>query len=190
MNHNQSSNRNTERAQSSTVRSGAPVLAKSHSTWGSRPPELRHIGTSSDGYPVFDRQNSHHHLTDELLAAVIGRVSLAGEKFTEKCVDFGFVIGVTTCVATTPSDKIVYAQRENRAGQTRFVLNRRPEPCQTAVAIFNRLGGDKPGYLLITGFIGTPAAPEPWDRHATLASEEFWSKHALIWESCPLQKNA
>jgi len=192
MQKNTAQNTNPELVLSSTVRSqttgGHPPV--SNPTVGQAPrelrDELRRVGVSRDGFPVFDRPTSHHHVTGELLAAIISRVSLARRDFAKERVTFDQVVGVSECVATTPSDTVVFAQREHRAGLTRFVMHRQPEPCRSAIAIFKRMR-DRPGYLLVTAFVGEAAEPEPWDRNATPASRTFWSTHALVWGSCPVR---
>lgn len=144
--------------------------------------DLTRLGSSADGYPVFDRPKSHHHLTSEVLASLIRRVALDGRDFVKACVGFEHVVGFSDCVVTTDADTIVFAQRENRAGLTRFVLSRRPEPSQSVIGIFKRMV-DQPGYLLVTAMVGEGAEPEPWDRNATVKSHSFWANHALVWES-------
>lgn len=100
--------------------------------------------------------------------------------FLIQTVDMGRIVGESICVVTEPGDEIVFARRENRAGLTRFVCNKKPTPC-SLITIILKSAGEPQTYVLITAFIGGPAAPEPWDRFATPESQEFWRTHALVW---------
>ena len=152
-----------------------------------RPSPLGHIiGRTKDGYVVFDRTYSHAHTTGALLAEALRRVSLLGRPFTKECVDFGHEIGTSDCVATMADDKIVFAQCPGRNGPTRFVEHRKPESCSSMILLLKRGAENGAAYVLITAFIGSAAEPEPWDRHATAAAREFWSRHALVWGTCPV----
>jgi hypothetical protein len=144
--------------------------------------ELRQLGYSRDGFPIFDRTRSHHHLTDGVLASLIRQVLLEGRDFVKARVEFPRVVGLSDCVLTTAADTIVFAKRENRVGLTRFVLNRSPEPSKSVIGVFKRMV-EQPGYLLVTAMVGEVAEPEPWDRNATAESHRFWANHALVWES-------
>jgi hypothetical protein len=140
------------------------------------------IGKLESGQVVIDRPNSHIHAgVAELLPEALSRVFLAGEQFSVQEVQFGRVVGVTTCVETSGSDIVVFAQRPRRFGLSRFVKNRQPEPCSNIVVILKAGGYGE--YILITAFVGQKAEPEPWDRNATDKSVAFWNSHALIWGS-------
>lgn len=142
---------------------------------------LEFLGTLKGGQKVFDRPNSHLHAgVRELLAEALARVETTAA-FHKEAVDFGRIVGETTCVATSGDDEVVYAQRPKRAGLTRFVKNRQAEPCSSVVVILKRI--EEWDYLLITTFIGNLSESEPWDRNATEKSVEFWNTHALIWGS-------
>ncbi len=145
-------------------------------------------GVTADRFPVVDRYRSHiHEGVKDLLPKAIGQIAVNGRDFLVEEIDFGRVVGETICVATGPGDEIVYAKRPKRFGPTRFVKNRRPEPTTKMVVILKK--GDDGLYILITAFFGGKAEPEPWDRHATAASEQFWSSHALVWGSEEVVEN-
>lgn len=140
------------------------------------------LGFLSSGEAVVDRHQSHIHSTATLLLpAALQKIDARGRDFCKEVVDFGRVIGETTCVGTGPNDRVVYARRPKRSGLSRFVMNRIAEPCSRLVVILKK--GDRDEYILITTFVGDGAEPEPWDRNATAASREFWSKKALVWGS-------
>lgn len=144
--------------------------------------DLRLLGNLASGEPVYDRYNSHlHREIQELLPEVFAGVSGAG-RFIVREHDFGRIVGKSSCVATSGSDEVCYAQRPKRAGLTRFVKNRQAEPSDKAVVILKR-DDYEPYYVLITAFIGGIAAKEPWDSRATDEDREFWNSHALVWGS-------
>lgn len=138
------------------------------------------------GEEVVDRPRSHLHPgVGELLPEALSKISANGRSFLIEEVDFGRPIGEKMCVVTGPDDEIVFAQRPHRFGLTRFVKNRRPEPCTSVVVILKK-AEDADYYVLITAFIGHRPEPEPWDRNATAASFAFWDQHALVWGSEPV----
>lgn len=144
------------------------------------------IGRLASGEPVIDRADSHaagHQGVDKVLAEVVSRISSEDRKSFCEQIDFDREIGVSICVATTSDgggDDIVYAQRPNRRGLTRFVKNREPAPSRSAVACLKHTTGG--AFLLMTAFVGGRAPAEPWDKQwATPESHTFWSSHALVW---------
>jgi len=144
------------------------------------------LGVLGSGQRVTDRHNSHlHPALEALLPEAFKRICLDGVQFAIEEVDFGRVVGETTCVRTNASDVVVYAQRPKRWGLTRFVKSRSPEPSTSVVAILKK-ADDGDYYVLISAFVGSKAEPEPWDRNATAKSVKFWSTHALIWGSEPV----
>lgn len=144
------------------------------------------VGISRDGWTVYDRPHSHHHLEPDLLIEVLDRLTLGGKPFVTGTADFERIVAATDCISTLDGDDIVYARREGRKGLTRFVHGRPPELTTFATAVLKRMGDVSNGYLLITAFPGLCAAPEPWDHNATPASRPFWASHALVWGSCPI----
>lgn len=142
---------------------------------------MKIIGNTADGAVVINRQNSHlHEDIASIIDDVIAQVHTNGRPFIEDEIDFGRVIGLCSCVSTEPTDCVVYAQRLNRKGKTRFVLDRDKEPTTKAMVVLKRT--DKPQeYVLITAFIGGKAELEPWDTRATSESLKFWQRKALVW---------
>jgi hypothetical protein len=136
------------------------------------------------GETVVDRHQSHLHPgVEQLLTDALGRIESAGRGFLVEEVEFGRIIGETTCVTTGLGDDVVYAKRPKRFGLSRFVKNRSPESCSSIVVILK--AGDCGEYVLITAFVGHRPEPEPWDRNATANSRAFWDSHALVWGSEP-----
>ena len=142
----------------------------------------RELGQLASGEYVFDRPRSHlHGDVEALLPEMFARISSLDREMIVEEIDLGRVVGQKHCVETGPDDQIVYAQRPNRKGLTRFVLGREPEDCSSAVVILKR---DEYAdiYIVLTAYIGTHSEREPWDKHAGPESEPFWQAHALVWD--------
>lgn len=139
------------------------------------------------GETVVDRQPSHlHEDAGRWLPQALARIESKGRDFINEEIGFGRVIGETVCVRTHPADQIIFAQRVNRLGLTRFVKNRQAEPCRSLVVILKRAAEDRSRFILMTAYVGHRAEPEPWDKSATERSVAFWDSHALIWGSEPI----
>lgn len=144
----------------------------------------RAVGVTQDGLWVFDRTDSHLHLDAEAYVAdALALVILGDREFAVECVDFQRQIGWSTCVRTGFDDQIVYAVRKGRAGHTRFVLGRQPEPCRLLTVILRRGSESAPGTAtLVSAFVGGKTAREPFDPRATEDDRAFWATHALVWD--------
>ncbi len=152
-------------------------------------PERKIIGFLKGGALVVDRFNSHitDRSTEKLVSEALQHIDPAGRDYVVAEVDLERRIGETVCVVTNENDEIVYARRPNRAGPTRFVKNRERAPSSFITAVLRKdETAVKEQYILLTGYIGPNAGPEPWDPQATEASRSFWSTHALVWESVPV----
>ncbi len=142
---------------------------------------MENILRIASGEEVRDRPNSHlHNGIVSLLPEALLSIEAKGRNFIVEEIDMGRIIGETICVATRPSDTVVYAKRPKRFGLTRFVKDRQAEPCQSVVVILKK-AEDANVFILITAFVGSMAEPEPWDRNATKKSYDFWNSHALVW---------
>lgn len=140
------------------------------------------LGRLASGELVVDVANSHvatHGSVLPFLADALAMMSSDDQEVVISELDMGRVVGESIRVATTDTDEIVYAQRPNRRGLTRFVKNRKPDPCSRVVVLVKRTTGG--AYVLLTAFIGTRCPAEPWDRNADKTSVPFWNKNALIW---------
>lgn len=149
------------------------------------------LGTTRDGYEVFDRRNSHIHkesgITEDLIKKALNFMYANGSKFKKKEINFNNTVGVTCCVKVSSEDNIVYVHRKGRFGLTPMVFDRKPEPCNT-ITIIIRKDDNANSYSLITCFVGGGATREPWDKNIRSAKEkkeceEFWSTHALIYNA-------
>lgn len=143
------------------------------------------VGKMASGEIVIDRKDSHvqtHSSVLPLLAEALSKIHSLDQSGFCKEVKFGRVIGETICVATSDKDEIIYAQRPNRRGLTRFVKSRQSEATSSVVACFLINEGMGGAYLLTTAFIGSRTPAEPWDKEwADETSVQFWDSHALIW---------
>lgn len=146
------------------------------------------IGVSKNGWEVYDRHTSHSHCSEADVAAALSQIELNDDFVIESVELKDGQFGFCECVETKPDDIIIYRQRENRDGLTRFVLGRAAEKTSTITLILARR---EECYILITAFWGSKAEPEPWDKRAFLrdprgvfqaqeASISFWSNHALV----------
>ncbi len=137
------------------------------------------------GESVRDRDDSHLHgdvvrYLPEVLAATNSR----GQASIVREHRFPRVVGVKNVVQTNQSDSILFAQRPGRAGLSRFVLNRRPEPTNWVTVILRQQPTGE--YMIVSAWCGPATTHEPWDKYATLSvSRRFWSTHAIVWGTEP-----
>lgn len=138
------------------------------------------IGKTADGAVVVNRPNSHlHDDVQAVIAEALSRVHTGNRPFIEAEVDFGRVIGESCCVSTSSEDCVIFAQRPNRKGLTRFVLDQDRVPTTKAMVVLKKAANQE--YVLITAYVGGKAEVEPWDPKATPASLKFWQNKALVW---------
>lgn len=159
----------------------------------SKNPEREWLGKLADGTSVFDKKfGTPSHLRDHpevkaFLGEAFAKVSLSDFQGVDFAgvIDLGRIIGMCDCVRTTEADQIVFAQRPNRDGPSRFVKNREPEPCSSVKLVLwhNKAEGI---VVVSTAFIGNDSAPDPWSTGAGKSKEahakacEFWKNHALV----------
>lgn len=149
-----------------------------------------YLGTTRDGYNVYDRLDSHFHseggITKELLQNALKRMYANGSKFKVKEIHFSNPIGCTTCVPITSEDEIVMVYRKGREGKTPMVKQREPLPCNILTVIIRKENDRINHYTLMTCFVGGGSKREPWDKairteEERKESEEFWASHALLY---------
>lgn len=150
---------------------------------------------TKDGHRVY---YSKYHLkvhadVTEHLEEAMSRIDTNDAPFIKLAVQFDHVIGHSTCVQVRKDDQFRYAKRLGRKYPTRFVMNREAEPCSTVVVIMKRTpNSENYGYTLLTAYIGGLATKEVHDPKLEYEeaheANEFWSKHALIWDETILEK--
>lgn len=117
------------------------------------------------------------------LDAAVRTIRVGQNNFIKTEIDFGIIIGTTDCVETSQYDDIVYATREGRPWQSRFAMNRKPQPCSHVTVVLKKVGES---YRLLTAYIGRLAEREPddisiRDDSEYMRAKHFWSNHALVW---------
>lgn len=148
--------------------------------------ELTMIGKSKNGYDVsVDLESSHAaiHFNDSpklfnVVKKVIPLIELDKEKVRVE-IDVGEVVGTSDLVETHQGDEVVYAMRPYRDRYSRFVKNRLGEETSWVVVSFERLSQEQ--YKLCTAFVGRLTPSFPGGDFMPEMSNEFWSKHALVW---------
>ena len=148
-----------------------------------------YLGTTKDGYEVYDRADSHIHteggIYRKLLEKALGLMYAHNVQFKKKEIKFPSAIGFNKCVSVTAEDDIVMVHRKGRAGQTPMVKGREAVPCNILTVVILKSG--EKCYTLLSAYIGQDAPREPWDKsirseEERKKSEEFWKKHALIYD--------
>lgn len=141
----------------------------------------------ADGTAVVDRQDSHlashlktYPVLGRMLPEALRQVIPTGQQFQLAEVQMGVMVGKSICVATSTGDEIIFAQRPNRQGLTRFVKNRESED-SSKISVVLKKAEEGNFYILLSAFIGGLTPPEPWDKFANSESLPFWNSHALIW---------
>lgn len=150
-----------------------------------RPSSIRAAFLTQDRRWVVDRRDSHLHngIGNALLREALQQCDTQGERELKRTLDLGRPLGLCNCVETTPEDEIVYAKRLGRYGHSRFAKDRTPHPTSHFTFVLRKTHHY---YKIVTGYLGTSSMPEPFDSRADRASLLFWSRHALIWGSEPV----
>ena len=143
---------------------------------------LRKVYVNSKGLNFYSRVNDKHiHLNlDIFLPDLIEKITDCENDIVEIENEYPEKIGYSSCVEVSEDDKIVYAIRNGRNNHTKFVLDRKKEPCNSLFAVFKCT---EYGYLILTFFIGKKPGREPWDKFATEEDKQFWKNHALVYDS-------
>lgn len=86
---------------------------------------------------------SHNHMQAHLdvlpfLEEAIRLVYLSDDKIQKVVVDFGRIVGKTTCVTINENDEIYYAFRQGRKWKSKMVKNREPEECSTMCLVIKK----------------------------------------------------
>lgn len=170
-----------------------------------KPVHEKILGKLASGQVVVDSQISHlasHSDVTPFLSQALQKISLAyNETFSIQEVEFEEESGKTNLAETEPGDKIIYAQRINHEGLTRFVKGKQPLKINTITVILsakdesvNITYDPAEKYALVTAFWGRKTTYEPTDpffeknkgkpetTEIYRKSVEFWSKHALLYD--------
>jgi len=99
--------------------------------------------------------------------------------------DMGRLIGYNFVVATTEKDTILYGRLLRDDIYTRFVKNGKPLSTHYLTVTLKK-DGDK-NYELCDIWIGRLNPPRPGSANETAESKAYWSNHAFVLDSQPLQ---
>lgn len=154
--------------------------------------ESRYIGKLANGKNVYDKEDSnwlsaHKVVTLDLLQEALGKIDTQDDLFVG-AVDMGRIVGKTYCVPVTELDQVFGVRRKGRKGETPTILNKPPVDSSKVTVVLNKQGDD---YVLATTYIGESAPMEPWDSNLLESQDEekiqeskdFWSTHALVYDS-------
>jgi hypothetical protein len=123
---------------------------------------------------------AHHPKLIESVKKIIPTLEVNDDTFRMNF-DMGEIVGKTDLIETTDADEIVYAMRPLRQVYSRFVKNKKSIPTSW-ITIDLRKAAEKE-YYLYTAFVGKLTPSFPGGNYLPEHSKEFWSKHALVWES-------
>ena len=121
-------------------------------------------------------------LSNEAQKAVLDLLPTIDDKYFDKENEIVFEneingTGLSFACSTTIVDDILYANRLNKTGYSRFVNGRQPE-ISNIFTIIIRFRSEL--FEVVAAYFGPKSHPEPWDRIATPQSVDFWKTHALI----------
>lgn len=144
---------------------------------------MKLLGYLKTGHKVLDRYVSH--LSKEV-EPYIKEALLMIDEFDESLpifettVKFNKIIGKSGVVAVNDEDDIYYARRKNRKGLSKFVKDRVGEDIDVLTIVLKKDVNTPNQYILITAFFGYIVGPEPFDKHSTKQSLQYWKGHALV----------
>jgi hypothetical protein len=144
--------------------------------------ESKEIGACRSREKVINRTESHIDLKlmDLVREAISGIEINQKVNYLEKEVFFDLPIGECEVVETNPDDKIVFRERKNRKGLSRFVVNRQKEQSNILTIVLKRAKEDPRFLTLITAYIDPKAPPEPYDKMADEKAKDYWKTHAFV----------
>ncbi len=100
--------------------------------------------------------------------------------------DMGRSIGYNFVLPTSESDTVFYAKLLKDDAFTRFIKNGKPLTTQY-LTLFLQKNEDDATYELQDVWIGRLSPPRPGSTDETAESKPFWSTHAFILDSQPIQ---
>lgn len=119
-----------------------------------------------------------------LAKEMLERVAVHG---TEMNIEYDMkrTIGYSFVVATTEKDTILYGCLLKDDVYMRFVKNGKPLQAHYLTATL--LQDSESNYELFDVWIGRLSPPRPGSANETSASKQYWSNHAFVLDSQPLQ---
>ncbi len=150
------------------------------------------VGRTRNGIPVYVdliRSQAAKHIGQQpqllaLAKEMLQQVAVRSPKTSIEH-DMGRPIGYSIVISTTDKDTILYGRLLRDEIYTRFVKNGKPTATQYLTATLQR---DSNGhYELHDIWIGRLNPPRPGSSNETAESKPYWSSHALVLDSQPLQ---
>jgi len=150
--------------------------------------KIEHLIANVKGLDIFERTDvpdNHIHCNLDLLREGLELAGIQDVPFARYPVVFDHAISTDRCVKTTEADRIVMWQRPTRAGATRMVLGRQPDPTNEMLIVVCQDTDNGGRLTIVTAYTGKPGTKEPWDpnfrsEEERKAAEAFWATHALI----------
>ena len=145
--------------------------------------------TSRRGLKVFDREDSHLHLPQAVVATAfqnydLERSDLNGNDIEKVWMRGALHVPQPCYLVEAPMDceDVYYERRGNRKGFSRMIRNREPEMVTDLMVVLKKSGNH---YIVLTAYAGVPSPKEPWDTSIETPEEyrsslEFWETHAII----------
>lgn len=156
---------------------------------------MRHAaGYSKNGLVVYvDLINSqaaphiaaHPHLLG-LAKEALSRVKAKGERVKFEY-NVGRTIGYENVVETQPGEKVLYARLLNDDLYSRFT--RKGTPKHTTYVSVTVQRESEETYVLADAWIGRLKPPRPGSTNETPASRDYWSNHAFLLDTQPMEKH-
>lgn len=128
---------------------------------------------------------AHPHLLGLTKNALI-RIAAKEERIKFEY-DIGHVIGYENVVETPEDEKVLYARLAHDDLYSRFT--RKGEPRQTTYVSVTIQREQEGSYALTDAWIGRLKPPRPGSPNETPASREYWSRHAFLLDTQPLQRH-
>lgn len=156
---------------------------------------MRHVaGYTKNGLTVYvDLINSQAapHIAAQphllgLVKEVLGHATAKGERVKFEY-DTGRTVGYENVVETPPDERVVYARLVHDDLYSRFT--RKGEPKHTNYVSITLQREPEGSYALADAWIGRLKPPRPGSPHETPASREYWSNHAFLLDTQPMQRH-
>jgi hypothetical protein len=154
-----------------------------------------HIATSANG------KNVYINLIQPPISVVVGRnphlLTLIKEvvshsKFTGSDVELEYdmkrTVGYTDFIETKEEDAVFYARQLKADAYTRFVKNRKTNA--TSIVSIRLKQVDPISYNIKNVWLGGIPVPLPGEQNATSQSQDYWLKHAVVYNGQPLMASS
>lgn len=135
------------------------------------------------GTPAGERISRQPQLLN-LAKEMFAKISLRGPDISMEY-DISRPIGYDFIIETTDKDTVFYARLLKDAAYTRFVKNGKPLATRYLTVVLSKESST--AYVLSDIWIGRMRPPRPGSTNETAESKSYWSNHALVLDSQPMQ---